>query len=406
MRSLLLGLLTVAVVAGVAEARQCKQIPSAPGVKGIEIKVNPKGSYIRSKMADPGPPTTLALESLGFASWSYVGLGGCGALDYGDAFQDDIYSMGAVFGTGNRFLAPAPYGNQRPIRSSVGDIKTDFEVPGDDIEVPVIVRAPDGAAWLKLGPIDTWYPDNTDPNRDYRVRILYPNTPLNDSRICATDRRSTADDGRYERGMEAILATLPAAAELPACVPARSRAPGQSAGEWSIASQPPVPMPEYRGWYRPTSPKPCWGPSQSAWGGRGSAHKGIDIFAPRGSSLAAPMSGLVRYSPRAVKWGDLGTVAVVSCLRGKEELHVVYGHIDQRIGANNRVVKAGVPIARSGCTGNADKAACGKWLKPAGHRTDHVHVTVFKGKVEPGVSKRYANPVRMLGWRIRSGRVP
>lgn len=81
------------------------------------------------------------------------------------------------------------------------------------------------------------------------------------------------------------------------------------------------------------------------WGESG-VHKGIDIFAPRGTEVQAATSGIVIYTGSLRLGGN-----IVAILGPKWRLHF-YAHLDS-INVDARFVAGGEPIGSVGDTGNA-----------------------------------------------------
>lgn len=103
------------------------------------------------------------------------------------------------------------------------------------------------------------------------------------------------------------------------------------------------------------NPKSFWHPH---WGASG-IHKGIDIFAKRGTPVVAAQPGLVLYRD-TVKQG--GKIVLVASPRGW--LHY-YAHLDSALAASGSWVSAGETLGAVGATGNARG-------KPA-----HLHYAIF-----------------------------
>ncbi|MFP5419495.1 MAG: M23 family metallopeptidase [Gammaproteobacteria bacterium] len=90
-------------------------------------------------------------------------------------------------------------------------------------------------------------------------------------------------------------------------------------------------------------PASFWHPH---WGASG-VHKGIDIFAPRGTAVLAAQSGWVVYRGTLAQGGR-----VVAVLSARGWLHY-YAHLDSTQARAGAWVKQGTPIGRVGSTGNA-----------------------------------------------------
>lgn len=83
----------------------------------------------------------------------------------------------------------------------------------------------------------------------------------------------------------------------------------------------------------------------SPWG-RSGVHKGVDIFASKGTPVLASSSGLVLFRGELARGGK-----VVLMLGPKWRLHY-FAHLDQHRG-DNRWVTAGEPLGTVGDSGNA-----------------------------------------------------
>ncbi len=81
--------------------------------------------------------------------------------------------------------------------------------------------------------------------------------------------------------------------------------------------------------------------------GRSGVHKGIDIFAPRGTPVIASTGGLVIYADELALGGK-----VVSILGPKWRVHY-YAHLRDRSVIRGQTVRRGVRIGTVGNTGNA-----------------------------------------------------
>lgn len=81
--------------------------------------------------------------------------------------------------------------------------------------------------------------------------------------------------------------------------------------------------------------------------GRSGVHKGIDIFARRGTDVVASTGGLVIDSGTLALGGN-----VVSVLGPKWRVHY-YAHLDRRLVSRGDIVQRGEVIGKVGTTGNA-----------------------------------------------------
>jgi RHS repeat-associated protein len=104
-------------------------------------------------------------------------------------------------------------------------------------------------------------------------------------------------------------------------------------------------------------------------------HTGVDITAPRGSQLVAPISGKVTLVPE--EFNPLGGNTIfIELERGSSTINIGMSHLESFSVKDGELVNEGDPIGRSGNTGNANR------LPPS---EDHVHLSVrVKGKrVDP-----------------------
>lgn len=90
-------------------------------------------------------------------------------------------------------------------------------------------------------------------------------------------------------------------------------------------------------------PKTFW---YSPWGSSGT-HKGVDIFAPKGTAVVAAAPGLVLWQGNLSKGGQ-----VVLVLGAKWRLHY-YAHLDQASTGGGRWLAKGEKLGTVGDSGNA-----------------------------------------------------
>ncbi len=146
---------------------------------------------------------------------------------------------------------------------------------------------------------------------------------------------------------------------------------------------------EYRSWYG-TKQKPRFCPQQSKFNGRGGAHKGADIFALKGTSIVALVDGVIQWNPRGSS-GKWGNHIFLNYRHSGNNYTFVYAHLDALVGKNNRRVKRGEIICRSGCSGNT--TYCGE-LNACDRNEDHLHLELFG----PGGRR---DPIASLGWSMK-----
>jgi murein DD-endopeptidase MepM/ murein hydrolase activator NlpD len=133
------------------------------------------------------------------------------------------------------------------------------------------------------------------------------------------------------------LAVAAALLFIPFVVPERARVPvaGASRSDWNKASF----------WYEP-------------WGASG-VHKGIDIFAPSGRSVVAPVPGLVIYRGRLGIGGN-----VVAVLGPKWRIHY-FAHLEESSAHLLHFVRRGEAVGKVGTSGNAAQGAASALRRPA-----------------------------------------
>lgn len=83
---------------------------------------------------------------------------------------------------------------------------------------------------------------------------------------------------------------------------------------------------------------------------KGRAHNGIDIPLRVGDTIRSPFDGVVRYAGGGKATGGYGNLLVV---RHPNGLETYYGHLSERLVAENDLVAAGEPIGLGGSTGRS-----------------------------------------------------
>jgi len=86
-------------------------------------------------------------------------------------------------------------------------------------------------------------------------------------------------------------------------------------------------------------------PTNAGAGGHKQGHKGVDIFAPKGTPVLAPVSGLVKYND------SNGNTIIIKDLESGFSHWL--GHLDSRTVKDGSMVEAGQQVGTVGNTGNA-----------------------------------------------------
>ncbi len=126
-----------------------------------------------------------------------------------------------------------------------------------------------------------------------------------------------------------------------------------------------------RGWYG-TREEPRWCPCQSLFGGRAGRHGGVDLAAPAGTVVHAPLDGLAGFNPLgddALRGNHLFVHTAVN-----SPLGVLLCHLKHPLGPFPRRVAAGEPIALAGDSGTT---IYGGQPNIFGKYDSHVHVEVL-----------------------------
>lgn len=354
--------------------------------------INPKGTYLRTN-EDPRATiaTSLSLRTLRVTAGDYIALQGSGSFIYKTG-EPPITNLNGCFFNGNQPIASGASGQEQAVRSpptALGNLKTDIP---QDFTIPftekVIVRVPSGATEIKFTPNDGWFSDNV--SNQYGVLVSLPNKPrptldlLADTSVDVSLPNNDYDlTPADEEHLAAAAQALPKLTDYPTAT-TFARSP------FSMGENPP----QWRGWYKNSGWKPGNSHYNPAENGGFRKHGGWDIFAPSGSQLVAAVG------PSRFDWisgvSGFGNVAVMRFVRARQIYSLIYAHAASMVGVARQVV-AGEPIARAGCTGNADKENCGIELSTGGF-TDHVHVGLYKGiKIEPPSE---IDPATLLTWAM------
>ena len=125
----------------------------------------------------------------------------------------------------------------------------------------------------------------------------------------------------------------------------------------------------------------------------GKVHKGVDIFAPEGTAVAAAASGQVEYSGSIAGYGE--TVV----LRHPGGLRTLYAHLSRRDVRSGEEVAQNDLVGRVGRTAD-DPSGCGRYFCKDGPHL-HFEVITDDGPINP--SRARANP---LVWLADAGMSP
>lgn len=170
--------------------------------------------------------------------------------------------------------------------------------------------------------------------------------------------------------------------------------PGNTSGRHVPRFASPVPSARchlvLRGWYG-TREEPRWCPCQSLFGGRAGRHGGVDLAAPAGTVVHAPLDGLAEFNPL----GD-GTSRgnhLFAFIPANPPLGVLLCHLKHPLGLFPRRVSAGEPIALAGDSGTT---IYGGQPNIFGKYDSHVHVEVL---ILDGNQAVRLDPLAALGIR-------
>lgn len=154
----------------------------AVNAQAAVITLDSRDTYLRTNL-DPGALDAIAFElsGLGFIAGDPMRLTRLGDFDCGSPCTDSNVGMIAVFSSSNALL-PGSQAHRVPGAIDAGsdfvtavtyfgavltDIPEDFGITGTGVKVNI----PTGATHLFITARDILYQDNTDPDRDFGVRI-------------------------------------------------------------------------------------------------------------------------------------------------------------------------------------------------------------------------------------------
>jgi murein DD-endopeptidase MepM/ murein hydrolase activator NlpD len=132
----------------------------------------------------------------------------------------------------------------------------------------------------------------------------------------------------------------------------------------------------------------------------GNWHKGIDIYAPTGTPVAAAVSGQLAYAHDPGGWGLYARIQLDPRQAGPDgtcrtaaPVELIYAHLDDddpnlRTGVDQPVL-AGSIIGRVGCSGNASSMC-----SPSPE--SHLHFSVRHGSGD----RAKVDPLPVVGWLL------
>lgn len=168
---------------------------------------------------------------------------------------------------------------------------------------------------------------------------------------------------------------------------------------------------QYRGYY-PGPGGGAWSPRSSMFGltrkkkdGTDKLHSGIDIYAPVGTPIFAPVAGKLRNKTQVSekdpkKMSGLGRYVEIEFIAGGKIWLLLIGHLSKFEGKNREIkaeqAKAGHVIGYVGVSGNASGAA-----NKNGISASHIHV-VLQQKLPSQAEKRKSrvDPGKAFGWKF------
>ncbi len=144
------------------------------------VPINPLATYLRTS-SDNGslPAPALKLDTLGLAPGQFVLLERLGAFQPRGGVADASVGMLGVFSAGDTLLAasqPARVKHAIDAGVDIATASTYFgalvtDIPEDFFIDSVVVQIPVGATHLFICASDQLYYDNSDPNKDFAVRL-------------------------------------------------------------------------------------------------------------------------------------------------------------------------------------------------------------------------------------------
>jgi murein DD-endopeptidase MepM/ murein hydrolase activator NlpD len=132
----------------------------------------------------------------------------------------------------------------------------------------------------------------------------------------------------------------------------------------------------------------AYGPRSDPFSGRDCQHNGIDLAAPRGTSVYPMAPGTVTFSGRM---SGYGTTMVVKHADGTETL---YAHLGERIAKRGEVVRIDTPIAEVGSSGRSTGPHLHFEVRKHGERVDPM--PVLEKRQKPPVRNTYRSRVASL----------
>jgi len=160
---------------------------------------------------------------------------------------------------------------------------------------------------------------------------------------------------------------------------------------------------QYRGYFPENN---VWAPKASMFGKvrTSSFHSGIDIYAPVGTPIYAPVSGWIHHTVKpgtAKAKKDLGIFSVLVFKADGKMWQLLFGHLSSQAGTSGRKitekqVMAGEVIGYVGVTGNGSGAKNKNNISAS-----HLHVVLEQSLATSNL--RYASridPAEALGWKL------
>ena len=148
--------------------------------------MNAKATYLHTNQ-DASAVNALAipLSERAYAPGTWITITALGDFKVGNAFNDEYVSMAGLFSSSNTLLGPTA-ANRVPGAIDAGedyltaptwngtqatDIAADFAIGLSDAQRSVTLPIPDGASWLIVGIVDSYFSDNSDTDGDLAVAI-------------------------------------------------------------------------------------------------------------------------------------------------------------------------------------------------------------------------------------------
>jgi Membrane proteins related to metalloendopeptidases len=418
----------------------CLQPHLAAAEFGQFFKVNPRPS---ATSTDPlSQPTRVPLTKLKLKPGDYVGMRNFGDFATHPIPTETDHTMFGAFAKAGQLLN---------FDSSLGTIylpvgcrtPKGFWLNWNDFPTPIKLRSPWTIYKMPVGTTELVFESYclgggkqaVDNDNDFGVRITRPNSPPATVGATNSANRTVANPFPIEANkpdlfsdpnMHALFAKMARDKDSLPLLSLDSRSLDPRAGSLGIISQLPITSPQYRGWHvannqclAATGKSTCWSPTQSTFCNKGVAcprkqnHWGIDLFAPEGSMLRAPLRARV-YQTFTTDFGHVAALAFRAGVAPNATDYVLmFAHLHREPFFDGDIVAKGTFFAATGCTGKSVVSQrCGTELtsapSTAGARSDHVHVELIRGNalklIAPGgwppKPVNRLNPSAALGWVV------